>query len=80
MLSKVAEKQSLQGLLPFVKKACARSSSYVWTDEAGVQQQHEGGEQGDPIMPLPFSLGVFHDALAEVQQHLQPGECLCVSG
>ena len=34
MLSKVAEVPSLQGLLPFVKKAYARPSSYVWTDEA----------------------------------------------
>ena len=27
------------------------------------------------LMPLLFSLGI-HDALSEVQQHLQPGECL----
>ena len=76
MLSKVAEVPSLQGLLPFVKKAYARPTSYVWTDEGGVQhtiEQHEGGEQGDLLMPLQFSLGI-HDALSEVQQHLQPGE------
>ena len=44
MLSKVAEVPSLQGLLPFVKTAYARPSSYVWTDEAGVQhtiEQHD---------------------------------------
>ena len=61
-----------------MKKAYAGPSSYAWTDEASVQhtiEQHEGGEQGDPLMPLLFSLGI-HDALAEVQQHLQPGECL----
>ena len=57
MLSKVAEVPSLQGLLPFVKKAYVRPSSYVWTDEEGVRhtiEQHEGGEQGDPLMPLLF--------------------------
>ena len=34
-----------------------------------------GGEQGDPLMPLLFSLAV-HNALAEVQAELQPGEFL----
>ena len=44
----------------------------------GVQhtiEQHEGGEHGNPLMPLLFSLGI-HNALAEVWQHLEPGECL----
>ena len=38
-------------------------------------EQHEDGEQGDPLMPMLFSLGV-HNALEEVQQFLDPGEFL----
>ena len=78
MLSKVAEVPSLRELLPFVKAAYARPSSYVWVDEEFVRhtiEQHEGGEQGDPLMPLLFSLGI-HDALDEIQQQLEPGESL----
>ena len=37
--------------------------------------QLEGGEQGDPLMPLLFSLTI-HYALAEVEEHLLDGECL----
>ena len=37
--------------------------------------QHEGGEQGDPLMPLLFSLAI-HNALAEVKEQLLDGEFL----
>ena len=37
--------------------------------------QHEGGEQGDPLMPLLFSLAI-HDALVEVRRHLRDWELL----
>ena len=36
-------------------------------------RQHEGGEQGDPPMPLLFCLAV-HNALQEVQEERLPGE------
>ena len=37
--------------------------------------QGEGGEQGDPLMPLSFSLGQ-HRALVAVNAELQEGEQL----
>ena len=38
--------------------------------------QAEGGEQGDPLMPLLFSIGI-QGALKEVAATLRPGEQLC---
>ena len=52
-----------------------RPTSYVWEDGDGVKHlihQAEGGEQGDPLMPLVFCLTV-HDALANVQMQLREG-------
>ena len=66
---KLHEVPSLQGLLPFVRAIYANPTSYVWEDEAGVQHriiQAEGGEQGDPLMPLLFSLAI-HDPLQQAQ-------------
>ena len=40
--------------------------------------QAEGGEQGDPLMPLLFCLAV-HDALANVQLQLREGETFSLS-
>ena len=45
-------------------------------DEMGNPQdipQGEGGEQGDPLMPLLFAFGL-HRALTAVQERLVPGE------
>ena len=69
MLSKVAEVPSLRVFLPFVEAAYARPSSYVRVDEEGVRhtiEQHEGGEQEDPLILLLFSLGI-HKASQEIQ-------------
>ena len=69
MLAKLHEVPSLQGLLPFVRATYANPTSYVWEDEAGVQHriiQAEGGEQGDPLMPLLFSLAI-HDPLQQAE-------------
>ena len=38
--------------------------------------QAEGGEQGDPLMPLVFSIGI-QGALEEVAESLRCGEQLC---
>ena len=43
----------------------ARHNDTLW--------QHEGGEQEDPLTPLLFCLAV-HNALAEIQGQLRPGE------
>ena len=76
MLSKLHEVESLRGLLPFVRSAYSRPSVYHWQEDGGQWRQirqSEGGEQGDPLMPLLFCLAV-HDAFVEVQEHLQAGE------
>ena len=78
MLSKLLEVPKLQPLLPFVRKAYGAPSCYRWDDADGQQHQiwqHEGGEQGDPLMPLLFSLAM-HNALLEVKSQLQDGEFL----
>ena len=41
----------------------------------GTPSSNEGGEQGDPLMPLLFSPGI-HNASEEIQQQLEPGESL----
>ena len=69
MLSKLHEAESLRGLIPFVRMVYARPSCYHWQDEEGRCRQihqHEGSEQGDPLMPLLFCLAI-HNAL-------EPGE------
>ena len=78
MLDKFLEVESLRGLLPFVRSVYSRPSYYHWVDEHGERRQirqQEGGEQGDPLMPLLFTLAV-HNALVEEQAELQPGEFL----
>ena len=72
----VSRKAMLQGLLNMEGGdsllPCARqfygSPTFLWEDEMGTVnhvQQGEGGEQGDPLMPLLFALGQ-HSALVAV--------------
>ena len=78
MLSKLLEVPALQGLLPFARFAYGETTTYVWEDEEGVRhqiRQGEGSEQGDPLMPLLFSLGV-HNALRAGNNSMTPGEHL----
>ena len=56
--------------LPFVRSFYGQPSRYVWEDDQG-----EGEEQGDALMPLLFSLGQ-HAALEAVRAHLLPRERL----
>ena len=68
-----------RSILPFVRLSYASPTEYWWADEDGADhaiKQGEGGEQGDPLMPLLFALGI-HDALAEVAGQLEDGEDLC---
>ena len=47
-------------VLPFVRQFYGCVSQYLWEDDAGVTHtilQGEGGEQGDPLMPMFYSLG-----------------------
>ena len=78
MLKKLSALPRAKAMLPFVRMAYAQPSRYTWLDEAGEAHtvlQGEGGEQGDPLMPLLFSSGL-HDALASLQARLQEGEYL----
>ena len=52
-------------ILPFVQCFHGSPSTYLWEDEVGMSHeiaQGEGGEQGDPLMPMRFALGL-HPAL-----------------
>ena len=65
-------------VLPFVRLFYGQPSRYLWEDEDGAIHhihQGEGGEQGDPLMPLLFSLGQ-HAALEAVRRRLRVGERL----
>ena len=51
----------------------------MWEDAEGVEHlipQGEGGEQGDPMMPLLYSLGQ-HSALEATQEELREDEVVC---
>ena len=56
-------------LILFIRQIYDSPSTFLWEDELGEARkvvQGEGGEQGDPLMPLLFSL-VQHRALVAVQ-------------
>ena len=63
--------------VPFVSMFCGTPSHYLWGDSLGrvTITQGEGGEQGDVMMPLLFSLGQ-HAPLERVQRSLCEGEVL----
>ena len=64
--------------LPFVMQFYGSASTYLWEDQDGVVHtitQAEGGEQGDPLMPVLFALGQ-HPALQALQSQLRDDERL----
>ena len=73
--------QSVEGgdaALPFVRQFYGTPSQYLWEDDDGsvhIIHQGEGGEQGDPLMPMLFALGQ-HQALRSVQHFLRSDERL----
>ena len=83
----VSRNATLQGLgnmpdgvrvLPFVRLFCSAPSTHVWEDELSDPQLillGEGGEQGNPLMPLLFSLGQY-SALDAVISRLEEEERL----
>ena len=63
-------------VLPFLKQFYSSPSVCVWEDVMGTQHevtQGEGGEQGDPPMPILFCLGQ-HRTLTAVEGRLKVGE------
>ena len=66
-------------ILPFVRMFCSNPSTYLWEDELGITQhiaQGEGGENGDPLMPMLFALAQ-HQAPVQAQARLSGDEKLC---
>ena len=64
--------------LPFDVQFYGNPSSYLWEDDLGdIHEilQGEGGEQGDLMMPMLYSLGQ-HQALLSVQSKLSADERL----
>ena len=64
-------------LIPFVRQFDSSPSTFLWEDEVGetrMIQKGERQEQGDPLMPLLFSLQ--HRALVQVRASLRRGERL----
>ena len=65
-------------LVPYVRLFYDSPSTYIWEDEVGDVRhvlQGEGGEHGNPLIPLLFSLGQ-HRAMVAVQASLFEGERL----
>ncbi|CAE7505107.1 unnamed protein product [Symbiodinium natans] len=60
-------------LLPFVRRWLDRTSTYVWQQGARTRhlRQAEGVEQGDPLSPALFSLGL-RAALRDLQLDVRP--------
>ena len=78
MLEGLLRMEDGERVFPFVRRFYGSPSSHIWEDELGVSQdiaQGEGGEQGDPLMPLLFSLGQ-HRALEAIAARLEEGERL----
>ena len=60
MLQGVRHMADGEQLLPFVRAMYGQPSTRLWEDDSGEAHtipQGEGGEQGDPLMPLLFCLG-----------------------
>ena len=71
-------RDAVPSLLPFARAMYARTSTYLWWDDAG--RRHEiaqagGVEQGDPLVPGLYALGQ-HDSLVAASASLRAGEYL----
>jgi len=76
MLTELRNTPGAAAMLPFARLFYGRPSSFVWSDDDGATHlvsQAEGGEQGDPLMPALFALGLA-PALRSFQAELLPGE------
>ena len=60
-------------IMPFVRQFCGQPSTFLWESDDGTVHQIEqgqGGEQGDPLMPLLFALGQ-HASLCATRDSLK---------
>ena len=63
-------------ILPLVRMFYGQPSTFLWKDDVGSVHsivQAEGGEQGDPLMPALFALGIA-PALETVEAEMHTGE------
>ena len=82
MLERLSRMPKAWAILPFVRLSYGHPSTCSWWDQNGDRRavsQAEGGEQGDPLMPLLFSIGI-QGALEEVAGTLEAGATLRFSG
>ena len=78
MLQGLLEVDGGGSVLPFVRQFCRSPSTCWWDDDEGVTHeivQGEGGEQGDPLMPVLYAVGQ-HKVLVAVSERLLPTERL----
>ena len=78
MLDGLCRVEGGRATLPFVWMFYGRLSEYLWENAEGEVHsiaQGEGGEQGDPMMPLLFAMGQHH-ALDTVSRSLREDEKL----
>ena len=78
MLAGLLQMEGGDRMLPFVRLFYSDPSVFLWEDDVGAVHhivQGDGGEQGDPLMPLLFCLGQ-HAALVVVAERLEVGERL----
>ena len=76
MLEGVMGIDGCDAVLPFVRQFYGHPSTHIWEDDMGnvhEAAQEEGGEQGDPLMPLLFSLGQ-HRSFEAISGRLRAGE------
>ena len=77
MLQALRDVPNARAALPFARLFYGNGeSTYVWTDSnhrPHLVRQWDGGEQGDPIMPALFSLGL-NSPLRTFAGELQPTE------
>ena len=76
MLEELSRVPGGREVLPFVLMFHGTPSSYMWEDGTGTMHriaQGEGGEQGDPLMPLLYALGQ-HQALVAAKNRLAESE------
>ena len=78
MLEALMRVQGGPDITPFVRQFYVQPSTYLWESEDGTEhhvEQGEGGEQGDPLMPLLFALGQ-HASLRAIDDRLAEGDRL----
>ena len=76
MMASLLQLPTIASMAFFIMQFYERDSQYLSTDQYDrihTVHQMEGGEQGDPLMPMLYALGQ-HPAFQRVETSLFPGE------